>query len=247
MMQNMWRCVNKCPNFTSPGQPCVVGSLQPIVATSGDNVVLPCHLEPSWNGEEAVVEWSRLDPSHVQYVHVYRDHGEVTDMKTASYHRRTALFTEELKHGNISLKIIEVTPADEGSYRCFIPTLRSPVKASTVQLIISECVLCEDGRRLTAMEAAVLSGSFSVAEKPLWILEIFCPGHHVCSGFLLEPNLGSATEFPRVPPTVDPESTTTDEGLAARGRAHLAAVVPFALVPVIAGAALFWRFCRRNT
>lgn len=103
-------------------------------------MVLPCHLEPSLNVEGAVVEWSRHNQSHVQYVHVYRDHSEVTAMKTASYLSRTALFPEELKHGNISLKILEVTTADEGSYRCFIPTLRSRVKHSTVRLIISECV-----------------------------------------------------------------------------------------------------------
>lgn len=137
----MWQFVNKCLHSTFPGQPCVVGSLQPIIATSGDDVVLPCHLEPSQSAEEALVEWSRQDRSHVQYVHVYRDHGEVTDMKTASFHRRTALFIEELKHGNVSLKIMDVTPADEGNYRCFIPTLRSPVKDSTLRLIVSECVL----------------------------------------------------------------------------------------------------------
>ncbi|XP_056883064.1 myelin-oligodendrocyte glycoprotein-like isoform X1 [Takifugu flavidus] len=121
---------------TNDGQPHVVGSPQPIVAASGDSVVLPCHLEPSINVEETVVEWTRQDPSHVTFVHVYRDHVEVMDMKTASYRGRTALFIEELKHGNISLRITEVTEADEGSYRCFIPTLRSPVKDSTVRLVI---------------------------------------------------------------------------------------------------------------
>lgn len=154
----------------SPAQPHVVGSLQPIVASSGEDVVLPCHLEPSLDVEGTVVEWSRQDQSHLQYVHVYRDYGEVTDMKTASYLSRTALFLEELKHGNISLKIIEVTMADEGSYRCFIPTLRSRVKHSTVQLIISECVcecVCSDSQLwefvlpFSKTETAVLSGTFT--------------------------------------------------------------------------------------
>lgn len=139
--QNVWWFVNECVTSASPGQPCVVGSLEPIVATSGDDVILPCHLEPSRSVEEAVVEWSRQDPSHIQYVHVYRDHDEVTDMKAASYRGRTVLFKEELKHGNISLKIIDVSPADEGSYKCFIPTLKSPVQDSLVRLIVSECVL----------------------------------------------------------------------------------------------------------
>lgn len=124
----------------SAGQPCVVGSLRPIVVAAGDNVVLPCHLEPPQNVEDEVVEWSRQEHGPVQYVHVHRDHGEVTDMKAASYHSRTALFPEELKHGNISLKITGVTPADEGSYRCFVPTLSSPAKSSTVRLTVSECV-----------------------------------------------------------------------------------------------------------
>lgn len=118
----------------------MVGSPRPIVATSGDSVVLPCHLEPSLNIEETVVEWTKQHPRHVTFVHVYRDHVEVADMKAASYRGRTALFIEELKHGNISLKIKEVTEADEGRYRCFVPTLRSPVKHSTVRLVIGECV-----------------------------------------------------------------------------------------------------------
>lgn len=221
--------VNKCSNSTSPGQPCVVGSLQPIVATSGDDVVLPCHLEPSQSVEEAVVEWSRQEPGHVQYVHVYRDHGEVTDMKTASYHRRTALFTEELRRGNISLKITDVSPADEGSYRCFVPTLRSPAKDSTVRLIVGEC-----GKLFCSGEAAVDPVSGHWRSSVLVIVWVF----------FLEPNLRRATAFPTVPPTVDPQSPTTDEG----GRAHLAVIVPFVLVPVIlvAGAAFFWKFCQRN-
>lgn len=188
----------------SPGPPCVVGALQPIVASPGEDVVLPCHLEPSLSLEEAVVEWSRQDPTHVQYVHVYRDHGEVTDMKTESYIRRTALFPEELKHGNISLKIRDVSPADEGSYRCFVPTLRD----STVQLIISECVLVvgqpwEDGRW-----------------SCLWTLDT-CPGHHEDSLFFLEPNLRSVTE-----------RTPTGDGGTERGHVHLAGVVPLLLLLV---------------
>uniref|UniRef100_H3C774 Ig-like domain-containing protein n=1 Tax=Tetraodon nigroviridis TaxID=99883 RepID=H3C774_TETNG len=91
-----------------------------ILATSGDDVVLPCHLEPPESLEEAVVEWSRQEPTRVQYVHVYRDHGELTDLETASYRGRTALFPEELKRGNVSLKISGVSPADAGSYRCFV-------------------------------------------------------------------------------------------------------------------------------
>ncbi|TDG99437.1 hypothetical protein EPR50_G00194320 [Perca flavescens] len=44
-------------------------------------------------------------------------------MKIPSYARRTALFTDSLKEGNISLRIANVTLADTGRYRCYVPKL----------------------------------------------------------------------------------------------------------------------------
>ncbi|KAM6894472.1 myelin-oligodendrocyte glycoprotein-like [Lycodopsis pacificus] len=126
-------------------QPQVIGSRQPIVAVLGDDVILPCHLEPKFNVEGLTVEWSlpdlKPDPadplSRVEYVHLYRHRHEIPDMKIRSYVRRTALFTDELKDGNISLKISNVTLADQGRYRCFIPKLNSPVDQSVVQLVVA--------------------------------------------------------------------------------------------------------------
>ncbi|XP_027143453.1 myelin-oligodendrocyte glycoprotein-like isoform X2 [Larimichthys crocea] len=126
------------------GQPHVIGSLMPIVAAPGDDVILPCHLEPFMNVEALTVEWSKPDLkpdpldrlSRVEYVHLYRDRREVPDMKIQSYVKRTALFTDRLKHGNISLKILNVTVEDEGRYKCFIPKLNSPFKDSIVQLVV---------------------------------------------------------------------------------------------------------------
>lgn len=125
----------------------MIGSLRPIVAALGDDVILPCHLEPSLNVEGLTIEWSKPDlqpdPSdhlrRVEYVLVYRDRNEVPDMKIQSYVRRTTLFKEELKHGNISLKIMNVTLEDEGRYKCYIPKLNSQVKDSIVCLVVGEC------------------------------------------------------------------------------------------------------------
>ncbi|XP_074480454.1 uncharacterized protein LOC141761108 [Sebastes fasciatus] len=125
-------------------QPHVIGSPQPITAAVGDDVILPCHLEPKFNVQGLTVEWSKPDLkpdpsdrlSRVEYVHLYRDRREVADMKIRSYFRRTALFTDDLRDGNISLKITNVTLADEGRYRCFIPKLKSHVKDSIVQLVV---------------------------------------------------------------------------------------------------------------
>ncbi|XP_068443747.1 myelin-oligodendrocyte glycoprotein-like [Clinocottus analis] len=125
--------------------PLVIGSGAPIRAAPGDDTVLPCHLEPKYDVEGLTVEWSKpdleADPaqrlSRVEYVHLYRDRREVPDMKIRSYLWRTQLFTDDLKDGNISLKLKNVTLADQGTYRCFIPKLKSPVTASIVQLVVA--------------------------------------------------------------------------------------------------------------
>ncbi|TDG99502.1 hypothetical protein EPR50_G00194370 [Perca flavescens] len=109
----------------------VIGSLRPIIAAPGDDVILPCQLEPSEDVRDKTVEWSKPDLkpdpsdrlSRVGYVHLYRDKREVPDMKIPSYARRTALFTDSLKEGNISLRIANVTLADTGRYRCYVPKL----------------------------------------------------------------------------------------------------------------------------
>ncbi|XP_030610047.1 myelin-oligodendrocyte glycoprotein-like [Archocentrus centrarchus] len=133
------------------GQFHVVGSRHPITVPLGDDVILPCHVEPKFNVAGLTVEWARPerrpDPndrlSRVEYVHLYRDAHEVPDMKIPSYIGRTELFTDGLREGNISLRITNVTLEDEGRYRCFIPKLKSQRKFSVVHLIVAKSVTTE--------------------------------------------------------------------------------------------------------
>ncbi|XP_076736611.1 myelin-oligodendrocyte glycoprotein-like isoform X1 [Maylandia zebra] len=126
------------------GEVLVIGSNLPIIASPGDDVILPCHLAPMFDVQGLTVEWSKPDLkpdpsdrlSRVEYVHLYRDRKEVPDMKMASYFRRTELFMDDMKHGNISLKILNVSEEDNGRYRCFIPKLQSRVKAAVVELVV---------------------------------------------------------------------------------------------------------------
>lgn len=133
-----------------PGLSHVIGSVLPIFAAPGNDVLLPCHLEPPLNVEELTIEWSRPDLlpsssdllSQLQYVHVHREHHEDQDMKSHLYMGRTSLFENELKHGNISLKIANVTVQDEGLYKCFVPKLRGGMKEAFVRLVVGGCSLC---------------------------------------------------------------------------------------------------------
>lgn len=107
----------------------MIGSSDPVSAVEGDDVVLPCHVEPKENVAELPLEWAKVRsdlqalPEVVKYVHVYRDAQELLDMKAPSYHGRTTLSDEGLTRGDMSLGISNVTRADSGRYRCYLPTL----------------------------------------------------------------------------------------------------------------------------
>ncbi|XP_029931841.1 uncharacterized protein LOC115376417 [Myripristis murdjan] len=122
----------------------VIGSLQPITATVGDAVILPCRVEPEDNVEGLTVEWTRRDlrgdPGNpldkTPYVHLYRGRREDLVMKNDDYRGRTFLLREDLRRGNMSLKLVNVGLSDAGTYRCFVPKLQGNRKETVVQLIV---------------------------------------------------------------------------------------------------------------
>ncbi|XP_038588275.1 selection and upkeep of intraepithelial T-cells protein 1-like isoform X2 [Micropterus salmoides] len=112
----------------------LIGSSQPIVVALGDDIILPCCVEPRRNVEDLTMEWWREDlPFMNKYVHRYHDNHDVEDRKMSSYAGRTTLFKDELKHGNASLKILNVKLADQGSYRCVIPQLGT---ATIIRIVV---------------------------------------------------------------------------------------------------------------
>ncbi|XP_078137880.1 butyrophilin-like protein 2 [Centroberyx gerrardi] len=110
----------------------VVDQSQPIVAIVGDDIILPCHLEPAMDAVAMALEWARPD-LEPRFVHVWRDGQDLLINKHPSYEGRTRLFINKLKHGDISLKLSEVKLSDEGKYRCFIPSLG---RESIVKLVV---------------------------------------------------------------------------------------------------------------
>uniref|UniRef100_A0A3Q4G6U9 Ig-like domain-containing protein n=1 Tax=Neolamprologus brichardi TaxID=32507 RepID=A0A3Q4G6U9_NEOBR len=91
-----------------------------IVATMGDDVVLPCQLKLAVDANSETVEWTK--PSvNPNIVHFHKDGRLVYENQNPSYHFRTRVFVDELIKGNVSLKIFNVKLSDEGTYRCSIP------------------------------------------------------------------------------------------------------------------------------
>ncbi|CAK6983561.1 uncharacterized protein LOC128384063 [Scomber scombrus] len=114
------------------GQSQLIGPSQPIVATVGDDIMLPCQLHPAEDVAALAVEWTRPDLDPI-FVHVRRAGQDVTYFKHPSYKGRTSLSIDGLKQGNISLKLSKVKLSDGGKYRCHIPKLN---KQSFVDLIV---------------------------------------------------------------------------------------------------------------
>ncbi|XP_078137938.1 butyrophilin subfamily 1 member A1-like [Centroberyx gerrardi] len=106
--------------------------LRPIVAIVGDDIILPCHLEPAMDAVAMTLEWARPD-LNLRFVHVRHYRQELVIYKHPSYMGRTSLFIDKLKHGDISLKLSKVKLSDEGKYRCFLPSLD---RNSIVQLVV---------------------------------------------------------------------------------------------------------------
>ncbi|XP_076846969.1 myelin-oligodendrocyte glycoprotein-like [Brachyhypopomus gauderio] len=99
----------------------VVGPDATIFVNAGEDLVLPCSLQPNISAVNMRVEWSRPDLTETdRFVHLYVDYKDWTDWQSESYRGRTGLFKEELQKGNTSLKLSAVQPSDDGLYNCFI-------------------------------------------------------------------------------------------------------------------------------
>uniref|UniRef100_A0A3Q4G3R1 Ig-like domain-containing protein n=1 Tax=Neolamprologus brichardi TaxID=32507 RepID=A0A3Q4G3R1_NEOBR len=93
----------------------VIGSDEPVKANVGEDVILPCHLEPPFNVSTLTVEWKR----NKTYVHVYRSMKHDPNQQNSHFINRTYLFCDEIGKGNISLLLRNVSKEDEGVYICY--------------------------------------------------------------------------------------------------------------------------------
>uniref|UniRef100_A0A8C9X9L6 Midasin-like n=1 Tax=Sander lucioperca TaxID=283035 RepID=A0A8C9X9L6_SANLU len=133
-----------CGGSILEGQSELIGPRQPIVATVGNDIILPCNLKPAEDAFPIAFEWTRPD-MQPRFVHVWRSGQNLEGIQHEFYEGRTSVFIDKLKHGDISLKLSKVKLSDEGKYRCFIPEWK---KESFVVLVVgafsSPAVTLED-------------------------------------------------------------------------------------------------------
>ncbi|XP_056308727.1 butyrophilin-like protein 2 [Danio aesculapii] len=94
----------------------VHGPSAPLSAPLGSSVVLPCYIDVVSLMEDLEVEWRRSDSETL--VHLYQDGEGRPEVQQQDYHDRAHFFTEEIQHGNFSLRLDNLTAQDQGEYRC---------------------------------------------------------------------------------------------------------------------------------
>ncbi|XP_049318929.1 butyrophilin-like protein 2 [Astyanax mexicanus] len=121
-MQYVWVILLFLPSTLSQKFRLVVPEA-PVFSVSGSYVVLPCSVREHndqnimVNAVNLTVTWSRSDLND-SLVHLYENHTDLNTDQNPSYRRRTAVFKEELKNGDASLKISNIRISDEGEYTC---------------------------------------------------------------------------------------------------------------------------------
>uniref|UniRef100_A0A3P9MYE4 Ig-like domain-containing protein n=1 Tax=Poecilia reticulata TaxID=8081 RepID=A0A3P9MYE4_POERE len=109
--------------FPLPDQYKLVGH-EPILAKVGDDVILPCHVEPPFDVNDLTIEW-RFKGKKI-YVHRSQKRDDTTS--DPEYKNRTFMVHKNLTHGDISLSLTNLVKEDDGNYTCLVPKLESQVK-----------------------------------------------------------------------------------------------------------------------
>ncbi|XP_026095717.1 butyrophilin-like protein 2, partial [Carassius auratus] len=92
------------------------GPSGPLVAPLGSSVVLPCYVDELLSMEDLEVEWRRAGSETL--VHLYQDGESRPESQQQDYHDRAHFFTDQIQHGNFSLRLDNLTAEDEGKYTC---------------------------------------------------------------------------------------------------------------------------------
>uniref|UniRef100_A0A452H4R0 Ig-like domain-containing protein n=1 Tax=Gopherus agassizii TaxID=38772 RepID=A0A452H4R0_9SAUR len=96
----------------------VTGRDHPVTAIVGEAIVLPCHLSPRMSAVNMEVRWFRSE--FLSFVHLYQHGKDQYGNQMPEYRGRTALLKAGITDGNVSLRILNIRPSDEGQYNCFV-------------------------------------------------------------------------------------------------------------------------------
>ncbi|XP_059138133.1 butyrophilin-like protein 2 isoform X1 [Peromyscus eremicus] len=94
----------------------VIGPSQPILVQVGENIELTCHLSPQTDAQSMEVRWIRSH--YYPAVYVYVDGAHSAEEQMMGYRGRTMVMSDAIHEGNLTLRIHNARPSDDGQYRC---------------------------------------------------------------------------------------------------------------------------------
>ncbi|XP_023257007.1 coxsackievirus and adenovirus receptor homolog, partial [Seriola lalandi dorsalis] len=116
----------------------------------GENVTLPCR--GPRDAEITLIKWNRTDLKSEGYVFYYRDNRLLGEFQHPSYHGRVELTDPQVKDGDASVILKNVTINDAGRYEC-----RVGKKGSRPQLINTITLKVVDSVNVTAAPGQTVS------------------------------------------------------------------------------------------
>ncbi|XP_073465069.1 butyrophilin subfamily 1 member A1-like [Aquarana catesbeiana] len=103
------------PNLSFGATFNVYSQTKSVRVSVGEDALISCYLKPEINAENMEIKWLRSKDASL--VHHYRSGRDETVNK--DFYGRIQLIKDELKRGNISLRIQNIKVLDEGFYTCY--------------------------------------------------------------------------------------------------------------------------------
>ncbi|XP_039465606.1 sodium channel subunit beta-3-like isoform X2 [Oreochromis aureus] len=110
---------------------------QDVQANLGDDVTLQCQI--TTDEIISVLKWSRADLITDGYVYFYRNKRSYENYQHPSFHGRVKLRDPEMKDGDVSLILKNVTFNDTGIYECHV-AVRNAVRSKRAHTEISHFI-----------------------------------------------------------------------------------------------------------
>ncbi|XP_072522996.1 uncharacterized protein [Salminus brasiliensis] len=125
----------------------VLGPSGPLTVELGGSLMLPCYVESPLPLEELEVEWKRTGSESL--VHLFQVGESRPESQSQAYSGRARFFTEEIKHGNFSLLLTDLTSKDAGVYSCTVYRQQETGQAS-VEIMDVERLVVVGGHVISA-------------------------------------------------------------------------------------------------
>uniref|UniRef100_A0A3Q0RX63 Ig-like domain-containing protein n=1 Tax=Amphilophus citrinellus TaxID=61819 RepID=A0A3Q0RX63_AMPCI len=115
---NTKKCLRHSASFPCLSESSCLSLQETITAESGQEITLTCRA-PINNNKIIVAEWSRAH-LETKYVVFYRNGKFAPAKQHPSFKNRVDLQDRQMKDGDVSVILKDVTTADEGTYECHV-------------------------------------------------------------------------------------------------------------------------------